>query len=99
MLYTLHTSLNIDEPFDACIWAMALCAFWGMMHFGEVSITSRGAFDMAKHLTRKDARFSFDLDGKPYVHLDLPSSKTAKPGEIQSIFLIPQDGLCPSAAL
>ena len=54
---------------------------------------------MAKHLTRKDAHFGFDLDGKPYARLDLPSSKTAKPGKIQSVFLIPQEGLCPLAAL
>ena len=99
MLRALHASLNIGEPFDACIWAIALCAFWGMMRFSEVSITSRGAFDMVKHLTCKDAHFGSDLDGKPYVYLDLPSSKMAKPGEIQSIFLIPQDGLCPLAAL
>ena len=99
MLRALRTSLNINEPFDACVWAMALCAFWGMMRFGEVSVTSRGAFDKAKHLTRKDAHFGFDLDNKPYAHLDLPSSKTAKPGDIQSIFLVPQEGLCPLAAL
>ena len=54
---------------------------------------------MVKHLTRKDAHFGFDLDGKPYARLDLPSSKTAKPGEIQSVFLIPQEGLCPLATL
>ena len=99
MLRALHASLSINEPFDACIWAMVLCAFWGMMRFSEVSVTSRSAFDMAKHLTRKDAHFGFDLDSKPYARLDLPSSKMAKPGEIQSIFLIPQEGLCPLAAL
>ena len=54
---------------------------------------------MAKHLTCKDAHFGFDLDSKPYARLDLPSSKTAKPGKIQSVFLIPQKGLCPLATL
>ena len=38
----------------------------GIMDFGEVSVKSRGAFDIVKHLTRKDAHFGFDLDGKPY---------------------------------
>ena len=52
-----------------------------------------------KHLTRKDAHFGNDLDGKPYARLDLPSSKTAKPGKIQSVFLVPQEGLCPLDAL
>lgn len=99
MLQALQASLNINEPFDACIWAMALCAFWGMMCFGEVAVTMRSAFNKDKHLTRKDAHFGFNQDGKPYARLDLPSAKTAKPGEIQSVFLIPQEGLCPLNAL
>ena len=40
MLHTLQASLNINELFNTCVWAMALCAFWGMMHFGEVSVTT-----------------------------------------------------------
>jgi hypothetical protein len=99
MLRVLRASLNLDDPFEACVLAMALCAFWGMMRFGEVSVTARDAFNKTKHLTRKDAHFGVDLDGKPYARLDLPSAKTAKPGEIQSVFLIPQDGLCPIEAL
>jgi hypothetical protein len=99
MLHALRAALNLNDPFEACVWAMALCAFWGMMRFGEVSVTTHSAFDKAKHLTRRDAHFSFDLDRKPYAHLDLPASKTAKPGEVQSVFLIPQDGLCPLEAL
>ena len=99
MLWALQASLNINEPFDACIWAMALCAFWGMMRFGEVAVTTRSTFNKDKHLTHKDAHFGFNQDGKPYACLDLPSAKTAKPGEIQSIFLIPQEGLCPLDAL
>jgi hypothetical protein len=99
MLHALRAALNLNDPFEACVWAMALCAFWGMMRFGEVSVTTRNAFDKAKHLTRRDAHFGFDLDRKPYARLDLPSSKTAKPGEVQSVFLVPQDGLCPLEAL
>ncbi|KIM72054.1 hypothetical protein PILCRDRAFT_16480 [Piloderma croceum F 1598] len=92
-------SFNLSDPFEACVWAMALCAFWGMMRFGEVSVVSRNTFDKAKHLTQKDAHFGFDLDRKPYAHLDLPSSKTARPGEIQSVFLVPQEDLYPLEAL
>ncbi|KIM74347.1 hypothetical protein PILCRDRAFT_92637 [Piloderma croceum F 1598] len=99
MLRTLHLALNLNDPFEACIWAMALCAFWGMMCFSEVSVTSCSAFTTSKHLTRKDAHFSNDLDRKPYACLDLPSSKTAKLGEIQSVFLVPQEGLCLLEAL
>ncbi|KAJ7185068.1 hypothetical protein C8R46DRAFT_809771, partial [Mycena filopes] len=38
MLRALRLVLDINSPFDACVWAMAACAFWGMMRFGEVSV-------------------------------------------------------------
>ncbi|KAH7904724.1 hypothetical protein BJ138DRAFT_1235422 [Hygrophoropsis aurantiaca] len=99
MLVALRSSLNLADPFDACIWAQACCAFFGMMRFGEVSVSSRGAFSPSKHLTRKDASFSTDLLGNRYGRLDLPSAKTAKPGEVQSVYLNIQGDLCPLAAL
>jgi hypothetical protein len=70
-----------------------------MMCFGEVSVSSRSSFIPAKHLKREDAHFNYDLDRKLYVRLDLPSAKTAKPGEIQSVYMVPQEGLCPLEAL
>ena len=99
MLRALRATLKLDDPFEACIWAMVSCAFWGMMRFGEVSVASRGAFNPSKHLKREDAHFGYDLDKKLYVRLDLPSAKTAKPGEIQSVYMVPQEGLCPLEAL
>lgn len=60
---------------------------------------SRAAFDGAKHLKRRDVLFSTDLDSKPYARLDLPSAKTAAPGEIQQVFLVEEPGLCPLHAL
>ncbi|KAG1760431.1 hypothetical protein EDD22DRAFT_781148 [Suillus occidentalis] len=41
MLMALKDSLLLSDPFDACVWAMASCAFFGMMRFGEVSVSSR----------------------------------------------------------
>jgi hypothetical protein len=100
MLHALRLTLDTsNNPFDACIWAMATCAFWGMMRFGEVSVTSRNAFSGDKHLKRKDVFFGQDLDNKPYARLDLPSAKTAKPGDTQAVFLVEQGDLCPLAAL
>lgn len=99
MLRALKLTLTLDDTFDACVWAMASCAFWGMMRFGEVSVTKRLAFDGSKHLKRRDIFLGKDLDGKPYARLDLPSAKTAKAGEIQQIFLISQDDICPLDAL
>ncbi|KAG1828841.1 hypothetical protein EV424DRAFT_1317714, partial [Suillus variegatus] len=99
MLHALKATLDLSDSFDACIWAMASCAFFGMMRFGEVAVGTRAAFNPAKHLTRKDVFLGADLAGKSYARLDLPSAKTARPGEIQSIFLVPQGTLCPITAL
>ena len=40
MLRALKLSPDLRNSFDACVWAMAACAFWGMMRFGEVSVRS-----------------------------------------------------------
>ncbi|KAF9521422.1 hypothetical protein CPB83DRAFT_778758, partial [Crepidotus variabilis] len=74
-------------------------AFFGMMRFGEISSRSRSSFDKSKHLTRKDALLGFDMNGSRYVRLDLPCAKTARPGEIQFIYLTNQGSLCPIDAL
>ena len=99
MLFTLKSALDLSNPFDACLWAQATCAFFGLMRFGEVSVSSRAAFDPIKHLTRKDLTFATDLNGRPYARLRLPSAKTARPGETQDVFLVEQAGLCPLEAL
>ncbi|KAF8884477.1 hypothetical protein BD779DRAFT_1536632 [Infundibulicybe gibba] len=100
MLQALRRSLDISQPFDACVWAMATCAFWGMMRFGEVSVEARSKFSPDKNITREGATFGQDLDGKQYVRLDLPAAKTADPGEIQQVFLTCQrDDICAIQAL
>jgi hypothetical protein len=70
-----------------------------MMRFDKVSVESQAAFDPARRLTRKGVYLGCDLPGKLYARLDLPSTKTAKPGEIQSAFLVTEGLLCPIAAL
>ncbi|KIP03135.1 hypothetical protein PHLGIDRAFT_78049 [Phlebiopsis gigantea 11061_1 CR5-6] len=94
MLATLRSELDLTDPFDACVWAMASCAFWGLMRFGEVSVKSLRDFDPSRHLTRANAHFGHDTDGKPYFRLDLPSAKTAKHGEVQHVFITKQGTLC-----
>lgn len=50
MLQAMRRTLDLENPFEACIWAMVTCAFWGMMCFSKVSISSHAAFNKAKHL-------------------------------------------------
>lgn len=99
MLSALKVTLDLSDPFDACVWAGCASAFFGLMRFGEVCVSSHNAFSPSLSLTCSNAISSSDLDKKPYIHLDLPSAKTAKPGEIQHIYLVEQDDLCPILAL
>ena len=73
---------------------MAAAAFWGLMRFGEVSVKSRADFDPKSHLTRANLFYDHDLDGR-----HLPSAKTARPGEVQHVFLSTQRPQCPLKAL
>ncbi|KAJ3765381.1 hypothetical protein FB446DRAFT_831924 [Lentinula raphanica] len=91
----ISDTLVMTDSFDAYIWAMATAAFWGMMHFGEVAVKSRSCFDVDKHLRRVDAVVGHDLDRVEYIKLELQHAKTAKPGEIQSIFLTGDSDLSP----
>ena len=50
-------------------------------------------------LTRRNVTEGMDLDKHPYLRLDLPSAKTARPGEQQSVWLVPQGDLCAISAL
>ncbi|VDB90881.1 unnamed protein product [Peniophora sp. CBMAI 1063] len=99
MLAAIKRSLDLSSPYDACLWAIATCAFWGMMRFGEATVDARKDYNPKKKLARKHVFFGHDLDGKPYARLDLPTAKTAKQGEIQKIFLTAQGEYCPLAAL
>ncbi|GJE88948.1 DNA breaking-rejoining enzyme [Phanerochaete sordida] len=99
MLAALRADLDLSDPFNACVWAIAACAFWGLMRFGELTVKSRAAFDPGKHLTRGDADYAFDLDGKPFFRLNLREAKTAQPGEVQQVYLTEQGVLCPHRAL
>ncbi|KAH7926280.1 hypothetical protein BV22DRAFT_1009482, partial [Leucogyrophana mollusca] len=39
MLTALHATLDLTDPFDTCVWAVASCAFFGMMRFGEATVS------------------------------------------------------------
>lgn len=99
MLKALKHSLQLNSSFDASVWAMASCAFWGMMRLGEATVKSRRDFSPFSHPTRGSVFQGHENKGSPYARIDLPKAKTAKPGERQSVWLTQQGELCPLAAL
>lgn len=67
ILSTLKDTLNLDNPFEACIWAIAALAFWGLMRFGEATVATRNMFNKQQHLTRSNTLFGTDLSGNEYA--------------------------------
>jgi hypothetical protein len=66
---------------------------------GEATVKSRRDFNPARNLTRRNAVQGLDQDGRPYVRLDIPATKTTRPGVSQSVWLVPQGELCAIDAL
>jgi hypothetical protein len=63
MLDALHKLLDLNDTYDACIWAISTCTFWGMMRFGEVTVKSRAAFNGSLHLKHSDLLVDSDTHG------------------------------------
>jgi hypothetical protein len=99
MMATLERTLDLRDSFDAAVWAIATCAFWGMMRFGEVTVNDGDKFDGRVHVKRGDARVLNDERQGIYARLRLPTAKTAKPGQTQDVFLPQQHAFCPVEAL
>lgn len=87
MLKLIQEGLTLTNTFDACVWAAATSCFYGLMRLGEAACSSRESFSPQTHLSRGSAFVDRDLKNNRYIKLLLPSAKTAKPGELQQIFL------------
>jgi hypothetical protein len=79
MLAAHRSSLDMNETFEACLWAACTCAIWGLMRFGEVSVARPTDFNPLRYATRADITRRCDSCGKPYamIKIRLASAKTA----------------------
>ncbi|KAL8290593.1 hypothetical protein RQP46_002851 [Phenoliferia psychrophenolica] len=99
----LGTWLNLDDPFDAAVWAAILTAFFGVARVGEVTVRSREAFNPNLHSSGADIQFGNDRKGSPYASIRLPSAKTAEigvsPNEMEHDQRFTSRARCPSPDL
>lgn len=58
LLRAILTSLNMNKPRDAAIWAACLVMFFGLLRRSNVTPPGPRAFDPSKHLQRQDISFS-----------------------------------------
>ena len=79
-LLALYLTLDFRIPFHCAIWALALTAFFGCHHLGEVTIPSRNGFNPKLHASCCSANIQFHThcDGSKSVHFRIPWTKTTK---------------------
>jgi len=87
-LDALRRHLDLTNSFDATVYAVACVAFWACCRLGELLVTSRGAFNLQRDIsrgclkTRGVAKF-----GRRFTMLHLPKTKT-KGQQGEDIYLI-----------
>lgn len=87
MLLALYDGLNHKDPFDACVFACATCAFWGLARLGELL---PAAFNFKRDPTPFPSPTSITQGDQNSLKLHLPWTKVKKwTGEY--IFLTIQD--------
>jgi hypothetical protein len=99
MLWMLERRLDLRNLFDATVWAIATCGFWGLMRFGDCTVQEQKDFNGSLHAKRGDTVLLRDSRGRLYAHIWLPSAKMAELGQTQDISLLAQRSFCLIKAL
>ncbi|KAK0470466.1 uncharacterized protein EV420DRAFT_1634891 [Desarmillaria tabescens] len=98
-LFALCEGLHMSNSFDVAIWAVALCAFWGCCHLGELTIPSWNAFDEWLHIA-KSVQISFcrHFGGAESAQFHIPWANMEQQEGVDLIFTS-RENLCPVEAL
>ncbi|EKM74720.1 hypothetical protein AGABI1DRAFT_132977 [Agaricus bisporus var. burnettii JB137-S8] len=98
-LHTLRSRIKLDTPFDAAVWATALCSFFGCRRLGETTVPSAASFDPVLHCTRgAECKFSSIPSGPTSLSIHLPWTKTTRSDGFTVVLTARNDVLCPVAA-
>ncbi|KZT21540.1 hypothetical protein NEOLEDRAFT_1181559 [Neolentinus lepideus HHB14362 ss-1] len=94
-----HRALDPSSGRDCAVLAVALIAFWGCCHLGELVVPSKASFDPRRHVSRSaPVRYIDHWDGLQSAHFDIPFGKVEKEADAR-ISLTGRHELCPVRAL
>ncbi|KAF7323826.1 hypothetical protein MKEN_00603900 [Mycena kentingensis (nom. inval.)] len=100
-LRALRSSLNLNIPRDAAVWASALAAFWGCRRLGEMLVSSAAKFDPARNTCRNTRISASSSNGRSVrsIHIIWTKTTASAGGEcILTQVQGPDADLCPVAA-
>lgn len=100
----LQKGLNMFNPFDAAVWAVATLAFWGCCRLGELTVEFDREIDPSMSVTREFSQVKFGattqvgaLSGRS-IMFRIPWTKTTKEqGALLTI--VGEDALSPFTAM
>ncbi|KAF9029236.1 hypothetical protein BDZ89DRAFT_1065573 [Hymenopellis radicata] len=80
----------MSNTFDAAVFALALCAFWGCCRLGELTIPSRNAFSARLHVSRSAAiTYRSHAGGLESAHVHIPWAKMERQSGADLTFTSP----------
>ena len=99
-LIAIHSRIDQHNATHITFWALALCAFWGCRHLGELTIPSPSSFDSKMHVIRS-TNVSFKMKGlsPSSVSFRIPWTKSTREKGAEVILTTRSDVLCPVTAL
>lgn len=99
-LYALRERLDLSNSFDAAVYAVACCAFWGCRRLGELVVPSAGEFNPERHVSKSaDLRFHSPPASRGYATLPVPFTKTTSTRGALFTFTDVDDPTSPVPAL
>ncbi|EIW51304.1 uncharacterized protein TRAVEDRAFT_54675 [Trametes versicolor FP-101664 SS1] len=99
-MHALFTGLDLSNTFDAAVFAVACCAFWGCRRLGELIVPSRHGFDGEKHVAAGvDVGVRTLPSDVRYAVFHIPWTKTTKREGANIILTANPDPTDPVTAL
>lgn len=94
------SSLDLNDPFHAAVWATATTSFFGCRRLGETTVPSADSFNPLFHCSRSvDIIFNSSPSSSTSVSFHIPWSKTTRAEGFSVVLTARNDELCPVFAI
>ncbi|KAJ7205152.1 hypothetical protein B0H12DRAFT_1035115, partial [Mycena haematopus] len=96
----LRATLDLDDSFDAAVWAVAAAAFWGCRRLGELTVPSPDTFDPKYHVGFSvQERIVKANTADAAICFHIPWTKSTRERGADVTLTARNDELCPRKAL
>lgn len=99
-LHCIRSSLDLDNPFHAAIWATVTTSFFGCCRLGETTVPSAESFNPSLHCSRSvDIILNSTPSGPTSISFRIPWTKTTRAEGFSVVLTACKDEFCPVFAI